>query len=162
MLFGDWCCSRLHKPRAPDSLTPRLESKPLPPEEFWCLHQKHGLMNPRGNKGTKYKLSEKTCLHWEAETVSALEQTRFQTGVIKVGGTLYCVGHLIFHFTFMWSQLRWYAFNLKLLCPIFLQQKKLFALAFSSFTCMIFYLLSKFLYFDFNLIGRITMLSKMD
>ena len=113
MLFGDWCCSRLYKPGAPDSLTPRLESKPLPPEEFWCIIKNMVLIDPRGNKGTKYKLSEKTCLCWEAGTVSGLEQTRFQTGFNMVAGPLYCIGKLISHFTFMWSQLRWYVFNLE-------------------------------------------------
>ena len=99
-LFRGWCYSRLYKPEASDSLIQRLESKPLPPEEFWCLHQKHGLMNPRGNKGTKYKLSEKTCLCWEAGTVSGLEWTQFQTGSKQGCRPPHCVEKLIFHFTF--------------------------------------------------------------
>ena len=38
------------------------------------------LMDPRGNKGTKYKQSENTCLCWVVGTGYGLEQTRFQTG----------------------------------------------------------------------------------
>ena len=45
--------------------------------------------------------------------MSGLEQTRFQTGFNMVAGPLYCVGKLISHFTCMWPQLRWYAFNIK-------------------------------------------------
>ena len=53
--FGDWCCSRLHKPRARDSPIWRLENKLLPSEVFWCLHQIHGLWTPEEIKGPNTK-----------------------------------------------------------------------------------------------------------
>ena len=58
------------------------------------------LLDPRRNKGTKYKLSKKTCFCRVAGTVSGLEQTRFQTGFFKVAGPLYCVKKPIIPFTF--------------------------------------------------------------
>ena len=39
-------------------MIPRLESKPLPPVEFDIYIKDKVLIDPRGNKGTKYKLSE--------------------------------------------------------------------------------------------------------
>ena len=71
--------------------TPRsqgLRANLFPQKNFDVYIKNMVLIDPRGNKGTKYKLSEKTCLCWEAETVSGLEQTRFQTGFNKVAGTL--------------------------------------------------------------------------
>ena len=90
-----------------------LRANLFPQKNFDVYIKNMVLIDPRGNKGTKYKLSEKTYLCWEAGTVSGLEQTRFQTGFNIVAGPLYCIGKIISHFTFMWSQLRWYAFNIK-------------------------------------------------
>ena len=45
-------------PGALDSLIPRLESKPLLPEEFSCYIKNMVSVDPRGNKGTTRKPSK--------------------------------------------------------------------------------------------------------
>ena len=56
-----------------------------------------------GNKGTKYKLSEKTCLCWEAGTVSGLLQTHIQTGNSRFHGFLLYSGNWKSISLSMWS-----------------------------------------------------------
>jgi len=56
-----------------------------------------------GNKGTKYKLSEKTCLCSEAGTVSGLLRTHIQTGNSRFHGFLLCSGNWKSISLSMWS-----------------------------------------------------------
>ena len=88
------------KPGALDFLIPRLESKPLPLEEFWCIFKNMVLMDPRGNKGTKTNYLKRLVCVDRQYTVSGLAQTRFHTGVIKVWAPRHCVGKATFHFYF--------------------------------------------------------------
>ena len=48
------------KPGALDSLIPRLGANLFPWKNFEIYIKNMVLMDPRGNKGTKYKLSDKT------------------------------------------------------------------------------------------------------
>ena len=100
MLFGDWCYSRLQKPRGIDSLIPRLESKPLPLEESWCINKNMVHMDPRGNKGTKSNCLKRLFSLRGRNCVRIFTDTLTNWFIQGSHGPLYCVGNSIFSFPF--------------------------------------------------------------